>query len=86
MDTNLSISYLSQLENNTRKNPRFDVILKIAKALEEEFKNIFFAVSEIESLKNELNILVEKYGVNDVKVLRLSQILDLLLVEKMKEN
>lgn len=75
-DTGLSISYLSELENNKVKNPSLFVIVKIAKALDTKLDEIYFASDEINSLKRALNIYVEAYGLNDEKTLKLSEIVN----------
>lgn len=75
-DTGLSISYLSELENNKVKNPSLFVIVKIAKALDTKLDEIYFASDEINSLERALNVYVEAYGLNDEKTLKLSEIVN----------
>lgn len=84
--TGISISYLSRLENNAIANPRMSTIYKISNVLEEKIENFCFTIGNIEKLKNELNLSVEKYGLHAPNTQKISQILDLLLVEKMKQD
>lgn len=40
--TNISVSYISLLERNKRKNPSFNIMKNIAKVLQEPINSIFF--------------------------------------------
>lgn len=40
--SNISVSYLSLLEKEKRKNPSKEIMKKISKALEEDIMEIFF--------------------------------------------
>ena len=71
--TELSISYLSEIENNKAKNPSLLVMVKIAEVLEVKLEDIYFVKGEIQSMKKALNIFVEAYGINDEKTIKLSQ-------------
>lgn len=71
--TELSISYLSEIENNKAKNPSLLVMVKIAEVLEVKLNDIFFVRGEIQSMKKALNIFVEAYGINDERTIKLSQ-------------
>lgn len=71
--TELSISYLSEIENNKAKNPSLLVMVKIAEVLEVKLDDIYFVKGEIQSMKKALNIFVEAYGINDEKTIKLSQ-------------
>ncbi len=70
--TGLSISYLSEIENNKNCNPSLLTIMKIAKALDKKLDDICFIDDELDSLKRALNIYVEVYGIQDVKTIELS--------------
>ena len=84
--TGLSISYLSEIENNKVKEPSFAVICKICVALEEKIENIYFVPDEIDSVRNMLEIYIEKYGLTDARTQKISKILDKITVNKLKTN
>ena len=84
--TGLSVSYLSEIENNKVKEPSFIVICKICAALGEKVENIYFAPDEIDSVRNMLEIYIEKYGLTDIKTQNISKILDKITVEKLEAN
>ena len=71
--TGMSISYLSEIENNKVKNPSLLVMVKIAEALDLKLDELYFADNEIEDLKRALNVYVEAYGINDEKTIKFSQ-------------
>lgn len=71
--TEMSISYLSEIENNKVKNPSLLVMVKIAKALDVKLDETYFVSSEINSLKKALNVYVEAYGINDEKTIKFSK-------------
>lgn len=71
--TGMSISYLSEIENNKDCNPSLLTIVKIATALNEKLNDIYFVNDEINSLKNALNIYIEVYGVQSDETLTLSK-------------
>ncbi len=70
--TELSISYLSEIENNKDCNPSLLSIVKIATALDEKLDDIYFVDDELDSLKRALNIYIEVYGIQNAKTLELS--------------
>ncbi|MCI8485591.1 MAG: helix-turn-helix transcriptional regulator [Clostridia bacterium] len=70
--TGLSISYLSEIENNKAGSPSLLTVVKIATALNEKLDDIYFVDDELNSLKNALNIYIEVYGIQDSKTLELS--------------
>ena len=70
--TGLSISYLSEIENNKTGSPSLLTVVKIATALDEKLDDIYFVDDELDSLKNTLNIYIEVYGIQDSKTLELS--------------
>lgn len=71
--TELSISYLSEIENNKDCNPSLLTIVKIATALDEKLDDIYFVDDELESLKKALNIYIDVYGIQDDETLALSK-------------
>lgn len=84
--TGLSVSYLSEIENNKVKEPSFSVISKICAVLGEKIEKIYFAPDEIDSVRNMLNIYIEKYGLTDVKTQNISKILDKITVNDIKSK
>ena len=77
--TNLSKSYLSELENNKLDNCSTQSLEQIANALNINIKDLFYTTFDIEDLKEELNEIVNKYGLSSEKALEQSQLIDLLI-------
>ena len=71
--TDLSISYLSEIENNKAKNPSLLVMVKIAQVLDVKLDDIYFVKGEINTMKKALNIYIEAYGINDERTIEFSQ-------------
>ena len=71
--TNISVSYLSEIENNKAKNPSLLVMVKIAQVLDVRLDDIYFVQGEIKSMKKALNIYIEAYGINDERTIIFSQ-------------
>lgn len=86
INSGISISYLSELENNRVDNVSIDVLYKISKALDEDIKNIFFADSEIFELKKEMYKRMDKYGYKAKETLEISNIIDLIVSKKAEKN
>lgn len=84
IDSNISESYLYELVNNSKVNPTLDMLFQISYIINENVKNFFYAVSEFEIVQKKMNNLIEEKGVNDSKVKYLSEVLDRLLVLKLK--
>lgn len=83
----ISRSYLIEIENNKKTNPSFEILKKIAKALEVDIKDLFYSDLEIEKLKDKLNKQIDILGLNSPEVLETSQIIDLLInIEMDKED
>lgn len=62
--TGITQNYLSELENNKKKNPSFETVLKISLALGEEIRKIYIASSDIEEMKKKMNELIEEKGID----------------------
>lgn len=77
--TNLSRTYLRNLENNIANNPSTQVLEKIAKALDVNIKTLFYSELDIEELRKEMHKCINKYGLDSKEVLEISQLIDLLL-------
>lgn len=84
--TNISTSYLSELENNKKINVTLDILFRIAKALDVNVKDLFYTSFDIENLKQEMYKRIDTYGINSKEVLEISQLIDLLVVIKMREE
>ena len=84
--TNISRSYLSKLENNIFFNPTFETLNKIANALDVNIKELFYTTLDIDDLKEEMYRRIDEFGLNSKEVLEVSQVIDLLIVIKMKEE
>lgn len=84
IDSNISESYLYELVNNSKVNPTLDMLFQISYIIKENVKNFFYAVSEFEIIQKKMNNLIEEKGVNDSKVKYLSEVLDRLLLLKLK--
>lgn len=82
----ISQSYYSDIENNKEVNPSIELLEKIANVLGVSIKKIFFADSEIESIRNQLHRYIKRYGINHPKTLNYSQIIDTLLNAKNDKN
>ena len=66
--TGLSISYLSEIENNKDCNPSILTIIKIAKALDKKLSDIYFVDNEVNFLKRALNTYIEVYDIQNIKL------------------
>ena len=78
-NTNLSRTYLRNLENNIANNPSTQVLEKIANALNVNVKTLFYSELDIEELRKEMHRCIDKYGLDSKEVLEISQLIDLLL-------
>lgn len=83
--TNISKTYLNDLENNKRANPTLDILFKISNALEVNIKDLFYTTFDIDELKEEMYKRIDEYGINSKEALEVSQLIDLLINIKMKE-
>lgn len=77
--TDISRTYIRNLETNKKCNPTMHILALIAEALEVNVKDLFYTELEIDSLKEELNDRIDKYGIDSKEVMELSQIIDLLI-------
>lgn len=83
---NISQSYLSDIENNKLTNPSITLLEKISDELGISIKKIFFADSEIESVRKQLHRYINKYGLTHPKVLNYSRLMDTLINAKNDKN
>ena len=77
--TDLSMSYLSDLENNKLDNCTTKSLEKIANALHINIKDLFYSKLDIKQLKEKLNLIIHQYGLNSQQALEQSQLIDLLI-------
>ena len=84
--TGISRAYLYDLESNRRFNPTLFILQKIAEVLEVDIKDVFYYDNDIEDLREEMNIRIEKFGIHSKEVLEVSQVIDLLINIKMKRD
>ena len=84
--TNMSKTYLSDLENNKRTNPTLKSLGDISQVLDVNVKDLFYTVYDIEDLKQKMYIAIDENGINSSEVLEISQLIDLLINIKMKEE
>lgn len=84
--TDISRTYIRNLENNKRCNPSLHILFLIAQALEVDIKDLFYTNLDIENLRKKLHRRIDKYGLNSKKVLEISQIIDILTCVKNLEK
>lgn len=77
--TELSHTYINDLENNKKLNPTLDILVKIANALEVNVKDLFYTRLDIEALRNKIHDSIDKNGLNAEETIKISQLLDLVL-------
>lgn len=84
--SNVSKSYIEDLEKGNKNNPTLDKLLSIATTLDVNIKDLFYTEFDIEDLKQEMYKRIDKYGLNSPEVMGISQILDLLINIEMQEK
>lgn len=84
--TNLSRTYLRNLENNKKCNPTMSVLQLIADALDVNIKDLFYSHLDIDELKKEMYHRIDLYGKTSKETIEISQIIDLLINVKMREG
>lgn len=84
--TGLNRPYLTQLENNKKFNPSLATMYKIAHALDCKIDDLVYGELDIDNLKKELNHRIDEYGLRSKEALEISQVIDLLINIKMKED
>lgn len=84
--TNMSKTYLSNLENNKRTNPSLKILAMISQALDVNIKDLFYTVYDIDELKQKMYVAIDEHGINSNEALEISQLIDLLINIKMKEE
>lgn len=84
--TNISRAYLYDLENNRRANPSLKILAMISQALDVNVKDLFYTVYDIDELKQKMYVAIDEHGINSNEALEISQLIDLLINIKMKEE
>lgn len=84
--TNISRSYLSEIENNKITNISLKTLFKISEALNVNIKDLFYTTLDIEDLKQKMYESIEDTSINSKETLEISQLIDLLVNIKMKEE
>lgn len=84
--TGLSRAYIRNLENGNNANPTLKSLMIISQALEVNIKDLFYTVYDIDELKQKMYIAIDEHGINSDEVLEISQLIDLLINIKMKEE
>lgn len=84
--SDLSTTYLSDLENNKLDNCSTKTLEKIADALSVNIKDLFYSKFDVEDLKQKMNKIIDKHGLNSKEALEISQLIDLLINIINKEN
>lgn len=77
--TNISRTYIRDLENNKKLNPTLAVLYSIALALNVNIKDLFYTKFDIDILKQEMYKRIDKYGIKSQETLEVSQLIDLLI-------
>lgn len=76
--TDISRTYIRNLENNKKCNPSLHILSLIAEALEVDIKDLFYTKLDIENLRKKMHRKINKYGLDSKEVLEVSRIIDLL--------
>lgn len=79
--TEIQYKYLKQYINNNVQKINIYAIIKIADALNVNFKDIIYTKYDLEFLRKSMNYYIDKKGINYYKVLRLSKIIDLIVTK-----
>lgn len=80
--TDISRTYIRNLENNKKCNPSLHILSLIADALQVNIKDLFYSELDIKYLRKELHRRINKYGLNSKKTLEMSRIIDVLTCVK----
>lgn len=84
--TDISRTYIRNLENNKICNPTIHILSLISNALEVNIKDLFYTELDIDILKEQMYRKIDKYGINSKEVLETSQVIDLLINVKTQKN
>lgn len=84
--TDISRTYIRNLEKNIVSNPTIHTLSIISEALDVNIKDLFYSELEIDTLKEEMYRRIDKFGINSNEVMEISHIIDLLINIKMQKN
>ncbi|MBP3707303.1 MAG: helix-turn-helix domain-containing protein [Clostridia bacterium] len=84
--TDISRTYIRELENNKRFNVSLTILYKIANALDVNVKELFYTKYDIDTLKEELYKKINEFGLDSADALEISQLIDLLINIDMQEK
>lgn len=84
--TDISRTYIRNLENNKLCNPTVNILSLIADALKVNIKDLFYSKTDLNKLKKEMYKRIDKYGIGSKEVMEISQLIDLLINIDMKEK
>lgn len=84
--SNVSKSYIEDLEKGNKNNPTLDKLLSIATTLDVNIKDLFYTQFDIENLKEEMYRKIDEYGLNSLEVMEISHVIDLLINIEMQEK
>ena len=84
--SNVSKSYIEDLEKGNKNNPTLDKLLSIATTLDVNIKDLFYTQFDIENLKEEMYRRIDEYGLNSLEVMEISHLIDLLINIEMQEK
>jgi len=76
----VNLGYLSQLERGEKENPSMETLFKISNALGVNVKDLFYTSADVDDLKQQLYISINKNGINDERTVDISNLIDLLLL------
>lgn len=77
--TDISRTYIRNLENNKVSNPTMHILSLIAEALEVNIKDLFYTELDLENLRKKMYRIIDEYGINSKEALEISQVIDLLI-------
>lgn len=84
--TDISRTYLRNLENNRRVNPSIRILTDIAEALEVNIKDLFYTIADIDELREKMHNSIEENGIDSKETLEISHLIDLLINIKMNKE
>ena len=84
--TNISRTYIRDLENNRKLNPSLTKLYSLATALNVNIKDLFYTKFDVDILKQEMYKRIDKYGIKSQETLEVSQLIDLLINIDNKEK
>ena len=84
--SDVSRSYIIDLENNRKLNPSLTKLYSLALALNVNIKDLFYTKFDIDILKQEMYKRIDKYGIKSQETLEVSQLIDLLINIDNKEK